>query len=288
MSTDTWKSTLLLWPWGSPKQPGEKSHQPPWSGTRPPCPPTPRNFSPAPLPPLHKHQWSKTPVAPQVPKIRRHLPWWTYGGCLDPESTRPQKGMRAAQRRQWWQAAPAPPTPQSGCTPAQPTWWLRKPRALGCSVAALSTRTPHRQQGLSQVSRVRRAHQGGTWTQTSRPPAPLPRVLKAWLPNARIKNSYRKVTWTCWTVASQQAFYFSLENKPLTNMWISFCPKTITSQTAGFTMFWVPMPPVSDYPRVQWDPSASLELPSSSLTSLKCMTHVWLSTYCNTATSQAA
>lgn len=87
-----------------------------------------------------------------MPNIQRHLPWWTYGGYLDPKSLRPQKGMRGAQTQQWWQAAPAPPNPssQSSCTPAEPASQLQaKPRALKFPMAALST---HHHTGSRTVS----------------------------------------------------------------------------------------------------------------------------------------
>ena len=88
-------------------------------------------------------------------------------------------------------------------------------------------------------------------------------------------------------VASQQAFYFSLESKTLTNPWTSFYPETFTdcrlhpvlsTYTSGFRL-------AQDTVRPIFKPGASK---FQSLTPLKSMPRVRLNTYCYTATSQAA
>ena len=55
----TWKPTLLLWPWGSPKERRMRKAFNLLRGLVIVPPPHPRN-SPAPLPPLNKYQWSET------------------------------------------------------------------------------------------------------------------------------------------------------------------------------------------------------------------------------------
>ena len=124
---------------------------------------------------------------PQMPKIWRHLPWWTYGGYLDPKSTRPQKGMRAAQTTHWWQAAPAPPNPssQSGCTPAEPSSQLREQSPGLSSFPRQLSAPPTAAAGLSVLPSAALAP-GLAPERTDLTP---PRALKAWLPNPSIKNS---------------------------------------------------------------------------------------------------
>ena len=182
-----------------------------------------------------------------MPKIQRHLPWWTYGGYLDPKSPRPQKGMRGAQTQQWWQAAQRPQSP----LPSLAAHLLSPPCSCTQSPGLLSfpwqlwAHTTTMAAGLSQFSQVRHWHQGlHPNAQTSHPPAPLPQAPKAWLPNPRIKHSWRKVTWTWWLWHPSKHSTSVWKVRPSQTRGLAFTLKLL--QTAGFTLFWVPIPLVLD------------------------------------------